>query len=191
MSASIQSGSSGPPGPGEDQSDHPSEDDLFDVLSNERRRHAVRVLSGSEGPVEMADLAEAVAVREYGIDADDLETQQRRRVYTSLRQSHVPKLAEKGIVEFDPEAREVHPDERLAAYNIYVVEEDELPWCHVYLGLAGVMSLLVGAVWAGLVPFSLVPARIWMGVVPLAFLLTAVAHALATRRLEPQASDDC
>lgn len=190
MGVSIPSGGSKPPGPEEDRRNRPSEDDLFEVLSNERRRHAVRVLSGSEGPVEMADLAEAVAVREYGIDADELETQQRRRVYTALRQSHVPKLAEKDVVEFDPDEREVRPDDRLPEYGIYVVEEDRLPWCHAYLGLAAVMSALAGAVWAGVAPFSLVPARVWLWVVPFPFLLTAVAHALATRRVEPR-DDDC
>lgn len=189
MSALTEPGGSASPSPGGNRDDSPSEDDLFDVLSNERRRHAVRVLSGAEEPVAMADLAEAVAVREYGIDADDLETQQRRRVYTSLRQSHVPKLAEKGAVEFDPEACEVRPNDRLPEYDIHVVGEDGLPWCHVYLGLSAAMSVLIGAAWAMLAPFSLVPARVWMWVVVLVFMLTAIAHTLASRRLGPRGGD--
>jgi len=58
----------------------------------------------------------------------------------------VPKLAGKDVVEFDPDEREVRPDDQLPEYGICVVEEGGLPWCHPYLGLAVATGPLVGAV---------------------------------------------
>lgn len=47
------------------------------------------------------ELAEQIAAWENEIDVDELSSQQRKRVYVSLYQTHLPKLAETNIVDYD------------------------------------------------------------------------------------------
>jgi DNA-binding transcriptional ArsR family regulator len=73
-------------------------DELFDILRNARRRHVVELLDESGGEAEFRDLTDAVARRETG---NPVSYDARKRVYVSLRQSHLPRLAEAGVVEYD------------------------------------------------------------------------------------------
>ena len=72
----------------------------FSLLSSRRRRFALRVLADHES-ITLADLADEVAIREYGgpitrISADDV-----LRTYLSLYHAHVPKLVDAGVVTYD------------------------------------------------------------------------------------------
>jgi len=73
-------------------------DDLFEALRNERSRRAIRCVD-QLGTVDMTDLAETVACEEYDCTIVDLTDQQRKRVYVSLYQTHVPKLDQLEIVD--------------------------------------------------------------------------------------------
>ena len=73
-------------------------DELFDILSNSRRRHVVEFLDEQGGETSFRELTDAVALRETG---DPVSYDERKRVYVSLRQSHLPRLAEAGVVEYD------------------------------------------------------------------------------------------
>lgn len=75
---------------------------LFDVLADVRRRDALVTLL-SHGDLPLPDLADEVAVAERDeplqqIDADDV-----LQVYLSLYHTHVPKLTDVGLVEYDQE----------------------------------------------------------------------------------------
>lgn len=75
-------------------------DELFDILSNSRRRHVVELLDEHGGSAEFRELTDAVARRETGVP---VSYDERKRVYVSLRQSHLPRLADAGVVEYDPD----------------------------------------------------------------------------------------
>ncbi|QIO22779.1 ArsR family transcriptional regulator [Haloarcula sp. JP-L23] len=79
---------------------------IFDVLRNDRRRAALRVLQ-PDTEVTVSLLAEQVAAWENDTTPDALRERQRKRVYVSLHQSHLPKMDDLGIVEFDREAATV------------------------------------------------------------------------------------
>ncbi|MDS0276795.1 hypothetical protein NDI85_03245 [Halomicroarcula sp. S1AR25-4] len=79
---------------------------IFDVLRNDRRRAALRVLQ-PDTAVTVRLLAEQVAAWENDTTPDALREQQRKRVYVSLHQSHLPKMDDLDIVEFDREAATV------------------------------------------------------------------------------------
>jgi hypothetical protein len=82
-------------------SDSLSNDDLFHLLSNRRRRDVLRYLSAHEGRVDMRDIAERIAAWEHDIEVQNLRSKQRQRVYIALYQSHLPKLSEFGVIEYD------------------------------------------------------------------------------------------
>jgi hypothetical protein len=86
----------------------PVEDELFEVLSSERRRHILRVLH-KEGPLELPTLAEHVAAIELETTVDELDAQERKRVYISCYQTHVSRLVDAGFAEHDEETGMVSP----------------------------------------------------------------------------------
>ncbi|WP_435178209.1 DUF7344 domain-containing protein [Halorussus sp. AFM4] len=81
----------------------PSFDTLFDLLAERRRRYALYTLVGTDdGLAEVETLADEVALWEAR-DGDDPVTDSRRQdIAVELRQTHLPRLAEEDIVEFDP-----------------------------------------------------------------------------------------
>lgn len=89
-----------------DETDCPSEepafskDEIFHLLQNERRRMVLRYLRDTEGPVRMRDIAEQVAAWEHDTTVEELTSTQRQRVYIPLYQSHLSKLDQAGIIDY-------------------------------------------------------------------------------------------
>jgi hypothetical protein len=73
-------------------------DELFEALRTERRRRVVRTIADL-GSVELGDLSEIIASQENDCAVAEVTTQQRKRVYVSLYQTHIPKLDDLGVVE--------------------------------------------------------------------------------------------
>lgn len=70
------------------------------LMQNVRRRTALRALADRDAPLSLSELADDVVDRRE--EADDSAA-----VRTALHHVHLPKLAEVGIVEYDPEANRV------------------------------------------------------------------------------------
>lgn len=78
-------------------------DALFGVLSDRRRRIALRCLVAYDSPMTLADLADEVAVREQETPLTQIPADDVMQVYLSLYHAHVPKLADAGVVEYSQE----------------------------------------------------------------------------------------
>jgi hypothetical protein len=78
-----------------------SENVIFGVLKNRRRRETLQYLRRTGGAARLRDLAEYIAAKENDVEPDELTSAQRKRVYTTLYQCHLPKMDEAGIVEYD------------------------------------------------------------------------------------------
>lgn len=90
----------------EDRSAASTLDAVFYTLQNRRRRHVVCALS--ERPEwEVTRLAEYVAAAEYDVPMRAVTERQRQRVRVALSATHLPRLAEAGVVEFDADRRRV------------------------------------------------------------------------------------
>jgi len=72
-------------------------DEILSALSKERRRVLLDVLDDGGG----GTFAEVVARVSGEIYGDDYDRKERQRVYVSLYQNHVPRLADAGIVVFE------------------------------------------------------------------------------------------
>jgi DNA-binding transcriptional ArsR family regulator len=94
-------------------------DDVFDVLGNARRRAALRrVAEGSA--LSQGELAEAIAAEENGVPIEAVTAAQRKRVYVSLYQAHLPRLDEAGAIAFDRHRGSVEPGPRMDTYLSYL-----------------------------------------------------------------------
>lgn len=94
----MRSESKKPTATGTDDDLSPTE--IFELLTHQRRRHALRYLVRRVGAVHLGELAEHVALREGDPTRDRYE-----RVLTGLVHTHVPKLADAGVVRYDPDRK--------------------------------------------------------------------------------------
>ncbi|MFC7079575.1 DUF7344 domain-containing protein [Halorussus caseinilyticus] len=160
-----------------------SRDLVFDVLKNRRRRYALHYLRRADGSVQLSELAEQVAAWENDITVDTISAAERKRVYTALYQSHLPKLDDAGIVEYNQNRGIVELSGAAEQLDVYLDLESrpDIPWCNWYLGLAvGGLGVLTGA-WLGLPPFSLVADVLLATVIVVAYGSVAVAHTYFSR----------
>lgn len=132
-----------------------SRDEVYDILSNARRRFVIYFLRGRDEPVQLSELSDRVAAWENDVPVEELTDQQVKRVYVSLYQTHIPKLEESGIVEYDKDSGVVQLTPQVSDLDAYLPEEDDdgIPWQAIYLGLAvvglavyGVATLVQGAI---------------------------------------------
>jgi len=70
--------------------------------------------------VKMCDVAEHVAAKEHETTVKQLLSDERQRVYIPLYQSHLPKLDEAGIIDYDKPRGIVRPGECLEQFRQYL-----------------------------------------------------------------------
>lgn len=79
--------------------------EYYRLLSDERRRTALAVLETEGTPIDLTELARAVATRADDIDAS--ESEQVEQLATALHHTHLPKMDKLGIVDYDPSTRHI------------------------------------------------------------------------------------
>lgn len=84
-----------------------------ELLAAERRRITLEVLAGRTNPLDLQELATEVATREDGVEAGDQEDM--KRLVLTLHHTHLPRMAELGVLEYDPDSRRIDPDSSIAA----------------------------------------------------------------------------
>ncbi len=160
-----------------------SSGEAFELLCNQRRRYVLHYLKRDDQPVELGTLAQHVAAWEYETTPEEVTSEQRKRVYTTLQQTHLPKLDETGILEFDDETGIVRGTDRTHELNVYleVVPGNEIAWHEVYLAIGAVSCALVAALWVEVYPLTLLSTLGWAVVIALTLTITALAHAYHER----------
>ena len=90
---------------------------IFHILGNDRRREVI-LQTTENGAVNVSELAQYIAEKEASDDttADELY----KSVYVSLQQTHLPKLADEGVIEYDSETKTIEPGPRLDEIEVYV-----------------------------------------------------------------------
>jgi hypothetical protein len=165
-------------------------DDAYEVLSNPRRRAILHILRTAATPVEVTTLAAQVAAWEEGVAPVDLTSRQRKRVYVSMYQTHIPKLESVGLVAHEGES--VRPTDRIHEIDAYLSKESRwVPWYYLTTATSAFAVVLFGV--APLVP-SLTLSLAYFAV----FLLVAgvglsavggfVEHRNRTRKLPAELS---
>ena len=141
-------------------------DDAFDVLSNARRRRVLIHLFDTDEPATLGGLSRSIVAWENDISERDVTSQQRKRVYTALRQNHLPKMNRAGVIDYDADRGSIELTDEATRLRTYLdVPIRRWNWERYYL--------LLGRFWCG------VSAAIWTGVVPMdplsRFALTGLA----------------
>lgn len=93
---------------------------LFQILSNERRRIIIYILR-EEGTIDITELTDRVASIHSNEPIDKLNQNTINATYVSLRQTHLRKLEEYNLVEYDKERGIVKATDRLLNLSLDVV----------------------------------------------------------------------
>ncbi|QIO22515.1 hypothetical protein [Haloarcula sp. JP-L23] len=171
--------------PADDSTDALSKGEIFDVLQNERRRYVLQYLRENGGPVTLGDLASHVASREYECESVDVSSAQRKRVYTTLQQTHLPRMDETGIVEYDADSGIISTTPQTNELTVYleIVPGSEFPWREYYLSFGAISLAVVVVLWVGVYPFTLLPPLVWATVMAVVLTGSALYHTVLGREM--------
>ena len=160
----------------------PEKDELYDLLSNHRRRYVIHFCKQADEPLTLSDLAEMVAAREQDKSVPELTSAERKRVYTSLQQTHLDRLTDAGMIEYDGDEVELTEEAQTLDVYLDIVPEGSIPWGIYYLGLSLLSVVVLGGVWIGFVPTETVPEIGWAAGLVAVFLASSVAQVIHNRR---------
>ncbi|MFC4357793.1 ArsR family transcriptional regulator [Halobium salinum] len=159
-----------------------SKDEIFYLLKNRRRRDIVRYLMDNDGTATLSELAEHIAAWENDIEVQALNSGQRKRVYVALYQTHLPKLAENGIIEYERNRGDVELTENAELLKTYL-EDDESerdPWSKRYAALSVTGALSIGLLTVGGVSLGVSMTQFTV-LLTAAFLVASLAHTYEAR----------
>jgi hypothetical protein len=159
-----------------------SEGEIHDVLRNRRRRLVLERLQDAGGSESVRDLAERIASIESGETPPPRNV--RQSVYVSLHQTHLPKLDELGIADYDSDEKVVTLADNADDVAVYmeVVPKYGLSWGEFYLGVSvlGLLTLVAASVG--------VPVLADVGAGPIGGLFLLLVGAAATYHVVRQES---
>lgn len=155
-----------------------SQGQVFELLNSRRRRLVLYYLRQHDDGTTVIELSKQIAAVENETDVESLAKQQQKRVYISLYQTHIPKLAEAGIIDHDEETGEVRLTGLVREIDPYLAPEgwERYPWHLHYLALATLSGVLFSLDVAGWAIFDAVPTGVLGGLVIAAFAISAVVH---------------
>ncbi len=155
-----------------------TENDLFELLSNQRRRYILHTLMRDWCAVTVGDLSQEIAAWEDDVDYEAVTSSDRKRVYTALRQAHLPKMDKAGVLSFDKDRGIVEPTPALEDIEIYmdVVHGQGIPWSDYYLVLTGISGALFAAAVLQAPLFGDLTMVSWGAFVIVVFAVSSLAH---------------
>ncbi|QAU14043.1 hypothetical protein EKH57_15770 [Halorubrum sp. BOL3-1] len=161
-----------------------SREAVFEMLSSRRRRYTLHYLFQRGELVTIRELSEQLAAWENHIDRQAVTPKQRKRVYTALHQTHLPRMDRFGVVEFDRDRGTIAMTDHVAEFDIYldVVPQDDIPWSQFYLALGAVLLALVVAAMVEVPPFSYVGGFGYALFVAATLTIAGCVHTLRERR---------
>ena len=172
-----------------------SKDKIFHLLQTPRRRYVLRYLKDREGTVEMRDIAEQVAAWENGTSVQALTSDERQRVYIPLYQSHLPKLDEEGIIEYNQSRGTIKRTKLADQLDRYLTVDEaevddeaeterELPWESYYLGVSVFSTILLAGSVLGVPVLAALPAVAIGGAIVAMFSFVTLAQLAAEEKRE-------
>ncbi len=152
------------------------ESQIHNVLRNDRRRETIRYLRQTGDSLAVDDLAEHIATLETGESPPPRNV--RKSVYVSLHQTHLPKLDDLGIVEYDQRSKELVLNDRAREVEVYmeVVAEHDVSWPTYYLGLGILEFIVLFAAKLHLFSIQLLDFEFWTWFFLTFFLVSALYH---------------
>lgn len=158
---------------------------MFQTLGSRRRRYALHYLRQQDRPVSIRELSEQLAAWEVGKEPSSVTPKERKRLYTALHQTHLPRMDSLDVVNYDRNRGVVSTTSHIEQFNIFldVVPERDLPWSQFYLALGAVLTALITVATLGVAPFDAVSGFGYAIGASVMLLLSAAYHTARDRRM--------
>ena len=163
---------------------HPPREVMFDLLGNARRRRALRHLL-HDSTITLTSLSARIAAWENDTTVEDVTSRQRKQVYSSLYQTHVPRLSDHGLVEYDADERVVRltgdADYIHRFLDVEASQSGSCPraWSRYFLWTAVVGSAVIAGHWLGTTPANRIATESLYGLLTVAFMMLSVSFVMA------------
>lgn len=160
-----------------------SEHEIHDVLRNKRRARTLKYLRSRDETVTLRELSEELASIETGESPPPRST--RESVYNSLHQTHLPKLDELGIIQYEQNRKVVHLLNDAHQVEVYmeVVPNEGVPYA-IYYFVIGLVSLVVVSLSSlGMPLFAALPVSVWAGGFVVLFLISGLIYFHSQQKL--------
>ena len=169
-----------------DEEQRLSKDVIFELLKNRRRREVLAYLLEAEETVTLGELAEQIAAWENDTEVSALSSDQRKRVYVALYQTHLPKMDDAGIIEYDQDRGLISLSDNADLLMMYLDTDSHYRdrWDRWYATASVVGAAVVTGAFLGIPPLSAVPTLGLAAVVVVAFFLLSVTHVVTNHRRE-------
>lgn len=134
--------------------------------------------------MELRELSERIAAWENEVSPAEVTYKQRMRVYTTLKQYHLPKMEGANVVDYDDSRAVVRRTEEFEDIECYldVVPSDDIPWSEYYLGVSVLALVFIGFAWTGFFPLARLSGFGWAGVIALYVGVSALVHRHQERK---------
>ena len=171
-------------GSGEYSTSRLTESQVFDAAKNLRRRYALYYLKSEDEPAELGDLAEQIAAWENDTTVEAITAEQRKSVYSALYQTHLPKLEEAGVLNYDRNSNVITFTDDAENLDLYLASDSRtsVQWERLYLGLGGaaVAASALCALEVG--PFADVSGLLLATIIAVAVMVLALVHTYDCRQ---------
>lgn len=159
-----------------------NKDELFEILSSDRRRCLIYFLVRADGEADLRTLARNIAAWEMDTNEENISDQEQKRVYISLYQSHVPKLEEYGIVEYDADSMTLTATPQINEV-IQPFMKSIYPWRLYYLilGITGLILFILYLIGIGFQTLESLTL-----VIVIALLVLSIIHYVFDRHITPK-----
>jgi len=166
------------------ESDALTKDVIFELLKNRRRREVLKYLLDAEETVTLGELAEQIAAWENDTTVNALNSDQRKRVYVALYQTHLPKMDDAGIIDYDQDRGLVDLADNADLLVMYLETDtpDRDYWHLRYAATSVIGLLIVGAAAAGAPVVGSIPMAVLAPVVVGTFVVLSAIHVLSNHR---------
>ena len=126
--------------------------EIHEVLSNERRQMVIKILQNSEKELTIRELSEQIAELETGENPAPRNI--RQSAYVSLIQTHLPKLEELDVIEYDDTSKTAQLSASAGQVSNFIENDDEKfleaiigstsqPYLELIISLGGVLIILI------------------------------------------------
>lgn len=157
-------------------------DELFQILSSHRRQQVIKICDQAQEPVALSQLAQRIAATEQGKEIDELTGKERKRIYTSLQQTHLPMMARADVIEYDGRTAELTEDGAELSVYMDIVPPGTISWAAYYFGLSVICGIVITGVHLGIYPQQ-IPEITWAVLITLLVSTSSIVHLYTTGQL--------
>ena len=162
---------------------------LYEVFRNIRRRYVLYYAKQVSGPVSVDELVGKIASWEDPLNSEGYSRDHRRSIYNSLQQTHLPKLEDVGLIEYNSNKKTVALTAQAERVEFYPASNTAV-WGRRYRLLCVFATIAVSIDILALSPFISVQNPIWFRGFYLFFIIVTIKRSYGHYRKKLQFRKD-